>query len=78
MPYADAGGIRLYYESLGEGTPLILHGHGLRRLLTQRHPQLIAQVAQHLVRIQASPPRPPIGRKPAEPGMEIPAGVLLP
>jgi hypothetical protein len=28
MPYADAGGVRLYYESAGEGTPLILHGHG--------------------------------------------------
>ena len=28
MPYASAGGIRLYYESAGEGTPLILHGHG--------------------------------------------------
>ncbi len=27
MPYADASGIRLYYESVGEGTPLILHGH---------------------------------------------------
>lgn len=28
MPYADAGGVRLYYESVGEGTPMILHGHG--------------------------------------------------
>ena len=27
MPYASAGGIRLYYETAGEGTPLILHGH---------------------------------------------------
>ena len=28
MPYANAGGVRLYYESAGEGTPLLLHGHG--------------------------------------------------
>lgn len=28
MPYTDAGGVHLYYESVGEGTPLILHGHG--------------------------------------------------
>ncbi len=28
MPYANAGGVKLYYESAGEGTPLILHGHG--------------------------------------------------
>lgn len=28
MPYADAGGVRLYYETVGEGTPLILQGHG--------------------------------------------------
>jgi len=28
MPYADADGVRLYYESAGEGLPLILHGHG--------------------------------------------------
>ncbi len=28
MPVADARGVRLYYESAGEGTPLILHGHG--------------------------------------------------
>lgn len=28
MPYANADGVRLYYESAGEGTPLILHGHG--------------------------------------------------
>jgi 3-oxoadipate enol-lactonase len=27
MPYADAGGIRLYYESIGEGTPFVLHAH---------------------------------------------------
>jgi pimeloyl-ACP methyl ester carboxylesterase len=27
MPYADADGIQLYYESAGEGTPLILQGH---------------------------------------------------
>jgi pimeloyl-ACP methyl ester carboxylesterase len=27
MPYVDAGGIKLYYESAGEGTPLILQGH---------------------------------------------------
>lgn len=27
MPYANAGGVRLYYERAGEGTPLILHGH---------------------------------------------------
>ncbi|HET9016833.1 MAG TPA: alpha/beta hydrolase [Thermomicrobiaceae bacterium] len=28
MPYVDASGVRLYYESAGEGTTLILHGHG--------------------------------------------------
>lgn len=28
MPYANADGVKLYYESAGEGTPLILHGHG--------------------------------------------------
>jgi len=28
MPYVNAGDIRLYYESAGEGTSLILHGHG--------------------------------------------------
>ena len=28
MPHVDAGGVRLFYESAGEGTPLILHGHG--------------------------------------------------
>jgi pimeloyl-ACP methyl ester carboxylesterase len=28
MPYANAAGLKLYYESVGEGTPLILHGHG--------------------------------------------------
>ncbi|MDP9356877.1 MAG: alpha/beta hydrolase [Chloroflexota bacterium] len=28
MPYANAGDVKLYYESTGEGTPLILHGHG--------------------------------------------------
>lgn len=28
MPYADAGEVRLYYERAGEGTPLILQGHG--------------------------------------------------
>ncbi|HET7036959.1 MAG TPA: alpha/beta hydrolase [Thermomicrobiaceae bacterium] len=28
MPYVNAGGVRLYYESAGEGTPLLLHGHG--------------------------------------------------
>src|SRR5438105_12045382 len=38
MPYADAGGVRLYYESVGEGTPLILHGHGHRRLLVFQAP----------------------------------------
>src|SRR6185437_9059845 len=27
MPYVDAGGVRLFYESAGEGTPLILQGH---------------------------------------------------
>jgi 3-oxoadipate enol-lactonase len=27
MPIANAGGVKLYYESIGEGTPLILHGH---------------------------------------------------
>ncbi len=27
MPYANAAGIRLYYESVGEGTPFILHAH---------------------------------------------------
>jgi len=27
MPHADAAGVRLFYESVGEGTPLILHGH---------------------------------------------------
>ena len=28
MPIANAGGVDLYYESVGEGTPLVLHGHG--------------------------------------------------
>jgi pimeloyl-ACP methyl ester carboxylesterase len=28
MPVANAGGLKLYYESVGEGTPLVLHGHG--------------------------------------------------
>jgi pimeloyl-ACP methyl ester carboxylesterase len=28
MPYVDAAGVRLFYERAGEGTPLILHGHG--------------------------------------------------
>ena len=27
MAYSMAGDVKLYYESLGEGTPLILHGH---------------------------------------------------
>ncbi|MBV9327392.1 MAG: alpha/beta hydrolase [Chloroflexi bacterium] len=27
MPRIDADGVELFYESLGEGTPLILHGH---------------------------------------------------
>ncbi|HEU5422529.1 MAG TPA: alpha/beta hydrolase [Nitrolancea sp.] len=27
MPYADAGAVRLYYESAGEGTPFILQAH---------------------------------------------------
>jgi len=27
MPYANAGGVRLYYERAGEGTPLILQAH---------------------------------------------------
>ncbi len=27
MPYAVADGIKLYYESVGDGVPLILHGH---------------------------------------------------
>jgi 3-oxoadipate enol-lactonase len=27
MPRIDASGVELFYESLGEGTPLILHGH---------------------------------------------------
>src|SRR5690349_8171229 len=27
MPRVDADGVELFYESLGEGTPLILHGH---------------------------------------------------
>jgi pimeloyl-ACP methyl ester carboxylesterase len=27
VPRADAGGVELYYESLGEGTPLIMQGH---------------------------------------------------
>jgi pimeloyl-ACP methyl ester carboxylesterase len=27
MPRIDAGGVELYYESLGEGTPLVLQGH---------------------------------------------------
>ncbi len=27
MPRIDAGGVELFYESLGEGTPLILQGH---------------------------------------------------
>src|SRR5579875_200087 len=29
MPYADAGGVRLFYETAGVGTPLILQGHAL-------------------------------------------------
>ncbi len=28
MPYANAGATRLYYESIGDGMPLILQGHG--------------------------------------------------
>ena len=27
MPRVDAGGVELYYESAGEGTPLVLHAH---------------------------------------------------
>lgn len=27
MPRIDAGGVELFYESLGEGMPLVLHGH---------------------------------------------------
>jgi len=27
MPYVDAEGVKLFYESAGEGIPLILHGH---------------------------------------------------
>jgi 3-oxoadipate enol-lactonase len=27
MPYANAAGIKLYYEVIGEGSPLILHAH---------------------------------------------------
>ncbi|HEX3722328.1 MAG TPA: alpha/beta hydrolase [Nitrolancea sp.] len=27
MPYANAGGVKLFYESAGEGTPFIIHGH---------------------------------------------------
>ncbi|MBI3522005.1 MAG: alpha/beta hydrolase [Chloroflexi bacterium] len=27
MPRVDAGGVELYYESIGEGTPFVLHAH---------------------------------------------------
>jgi pimeloyl-ACP methyl ester carboxylesterase len=27
MPRVNAGGVNLYYERIGEGIPLILHGH---------------------------------------------------
>jgi pimeloyl-ACP methyl ester carboxylesterase len=27
MPYANANGVKLYYESIGEGTPFIIHAH---------------------------------------------------
>ncbi len=27
MPFVNADGVKLYYESVGDGTPLILHGH---------------------------------------------------
>lgn len=33
MPYANAGNVKLYYESVGEGTPLILHAHHHRKYL---------------------------------------------
>ena len=27
MPYANANGVKIYYESIGEGTPFIIHAH---------------------------------------------------
>src|SRR5215217_8271919 len=38
MPYANAGGVRLWYESLGEGTPFILHAHHHRKYITFQAP----------------------------------------
>lgn len=38
MAYAMAGEVRLYYESLGEGTPFILHAHHHRKYLTFQVP----------------------------------------
>lgn len=32
MPYADSGGVRIYYEIVGQGPPLVLH-HGLMQTL---------------------------------------------
>jgi pimeloyl-ACP methyl ester carboxylesterase len=38
LPYAHAGNVKLYYESLGEGTPLILHAHHHRKYLPFQAP----------------------------------------
>jgi pimeloyl-ACP methyl ester carboxylesterase len=38
MPYANAGGVRLWYESLGEGTPFILHAHHHRKYIVHQAP----------------------------------------
>ena len=38
MPYANAGEIKLWYESLGEGIPFILTAHNHRRYLSFQAP----------------------------------------
>jgi len=38
MPYANANGIKLYYESIGEGTPFILHAHHHNKYMTFQVP----------------------------------------
>jgi pimeloyl-ACP methyl ester carboxylesterase len=40
MPYAENGGVRLYFEVAGDGPPLVLHAGGAQRLQDWRREEL--------------------------------------
>src|SRR5262245_45451325 len=40
MPYAENGGVRLYFEVEGNGPPLVLHAGGAQRLQDWRREEL--------------------------------------